>query len=91
MTQSTRQGMRMSMRIGTAPMRGRHTEPADEARSALLSARSSRQGEVPAAGCTTEALSELSRLGLIGPGGGLTRSGSIMRDKILAQQIGDLF
>jgi hypothetical protein len=73
-------------------MRGRNIEPAGAARSALLSARSSRQGEVPAAGCTTEALSELSRLGLIGPGGGLTRSGSIMRDKILDQQMtGDLF
>lgn len=43
---------------------------------ALRSCGTSRQGTAPRGRFTAEALSELARLGLIGPKGGLTRRGS---------------
>lgn len=57
--------------------------------AALISAEP-RQGAVPTNASTSER-AELTRLGLLGPGGGLTRKGLIRRDRIVERQFDAMF
>ncbi len=57
--------------------------------AALVSAEP-RQGAVPTNASELER-AELTRLGLLGPGGGLTRSGVILRDRIVERQFAEMF
>lgn len=57
-------------------------ELTEAAKSALISTGTSRQGATPTHPMTPATRQELERLELIGPGGGLTRRGSIVRDQV---------
>lgn len=61
------------------------------ARTALIDIGTSRQGALPRAGVTGAQMAEMSRLGLIGPQGGLTRKGSIMRDRLIEAALDEAF
>jgi hypothetical protein len=59
-----------------------------EARSAIMAARSSKQGErVPRTGVAPATFVELVEWGLIGPNDGLTRQGSLVRTKLVNDAI----
>lgn len=61
-----------------------------EALSALMSTGTNRQGAVPTF-MTEEVREELVAAGMLGPGGGLTRSGSIAREKEADRLMDELF
>jgi hypothetical protein len=64
------------------------SEISPEARSALIGARSSKQGErVLKTGVAPETFVELVQWGLIGPNDGLTRTGSSVRTKLVNDAI----
>lgn len=54
----------------------------EAAKSILISTGTSRQGATPTHPMTPAVKAELEREGLIGPGGGLTRRGTIVRDRV---------
>ena len=58
-------------------------------RSALMTANSNRQGE------TVQAIAQVRRLmqelDLIGPNGGLTRQGSIVREQVMREELDKAF
>jgi len=56
-------------------------ELTEAAKSALISTGTSRQGATPTSPMTAEVKAELVDAGLIGPRGGLTRRGTIVRDR----------
>lgn len=60
-----------------------------EAKKALLAALSSRQGERVLGAAAV--LDELHLLGLVGPQDGLTRSGSIVRDRLFTAMLDEAF
>lgn len=60
-----------------------------EARKALLAALSSRQGERVLGAAAV--LDELHLLGLVGPQDGLTRTGSIVRDRLFTAMLDEAF
>lgn len=62
-----------------------------QARGALANVGTSRQGAVLSAGVSALVRTELSVAGMIGQGGGLTRTGSIMRDRIMTAMLDELF
>jgi hypothetical protein len=69
---------------------GMTTTLSKAAQEALLSTRSNRQGETVPKTTDVVVISELSSEGLIGPGNGLTRRGTIVRERLF-DQIMDLF
>ena len=62
----------------------------EAAKKALMSAKSNRQGE-SVHGVDAWVLGELSRRGLVGAGGGLTRLGSIERERLESADLDALF
>lgn len=62
-------------------------EMSTAARTALMSCGTNRQGATPAPATTTATLHELRTLRLIGPGGGLTRRGTIKRELIVNEML----
>jgi hypothetical protein len=60
------------------------------AKRALISTGTNRQGAVPTDASPAD-LAELERLGYIGPGGGLTRRGTIARERAVTADLDDLF
>jgi hypothetical protein len=61
----------------------------ERAKSALLAAKSNRQGEVT--GAVGPTMRELFDAGLIGEDGGLTRKGTIVREKLLSAALDAAF
>lgn len=61
------------------------------ARTALISTGTNRQGATPAPITPIEALTELTRLGLIGHNNGLTRRGTIKREQIINEEFDAAF
>lgn len=61
-----------------------------EALSALMSTGTNRQGAVPTF-MAEEVREELVAAGMLGPGGGLTRSGSIAREREADRLMDELF
>jgi hypothetical protein len=59
------------------------------AKDALYGAGTNRQGTKVQG--TPEVLAELDRAGLIGPGGGLTRSGTIARQRVADAKLEEAF
>lgn len=59
------------------------------ARTALVNVGTNRQGATATG--SPEAMAELSKLGLIGPGNGLTRCGTIERQLMMEDMLEDLF
>ncbi len=62
-----------------------------EALSVLMSTGTNRQGAVPQTRITEEVREELEAAGMLGPGGGLTRSGSIAREREADRLMDELF
>ena len=63
-----------------------------QARTALLSVGTNRQGATPRQrDAGPEVMWELEAAGLIGPGGGLTRKGSIVRQREVTRSLEDAF
>lgn len=58
------------------------------ARTALINVGTLRQGATATG--SPEALAELAKLGLIGPGGGLTRRGTIKRQILMEDELNEL-
>lgn len=58
------------------------TQISEAAKSALLSTGTNRQGAKPTHPMTADVKAELVTEGLIGTGGGLTRRGTIAREKL---------
>lgn len=58
--------------------------------SALASVATNRQGATPAPATGSDALSELTRLGLLGDRGGLTRKGTILRQLVMEEMFAAL-
>ncbi len=63
----------------------------EAAKKALMSAKSNRQGEGMSAYVRWSVVEELQDLGLAGPGGGLTRLGSIERERLESADLDALF
>lgn len=59
------------------------------ARTALINIGTNRQGATATG--SPEALHELTKLGLIGPGNGLTRCGTIERQLMMEDLLEDIF
>lgn len=67
-------------------------ELSDRARIALVNTGTNRQGaRVPVSRNESMAWAELTEAGLIGPDGGLTREGSIYRERHTNQLMDELF
>jgi hypothetical protein len=75
-----------------APMSGtRTTELSAEALSALMNTGTNRQGSAVPVGRDTPLWRELEEAGMIRRGGGLTRLGSIVRDREVNRLMDTLF
>ena len=63
-----------------------------EAMSALMSTGNNRQGAVPQVARTDARIwGELETTGMVGPGGGLTRKGSVTRQREVDRLMDELF
>ncbi|HEU4752323.1 MAG TPA: hypothetical protein VFU47_04370 [Armatimonadota bacterium] len=62
-----------------------------EALSVLMSTGTNRQGAVPQTHVPEHVREELEAAGMLGPGGGLTRSGSIAREREADRLMDELF
>lgn len=63
----------------------------EQAKSALINTSSSRQGTVVPVTINGETEAELRQAGLIGEGGGLTRKGSIKRERVVNAALDEAF
>lgn len=61
----------------------------EQAKSALINTQSSKQGSVPQG--SREVFEELRSAGLVGIQGGLTRKGTIERERIVNATLDELF
>jgi hypothetical protein len=61
------------------------------ARTALMNIGTMRQGSTCGPATPREVIAELKSLGYLGAGGGLTRKGSIQRQRIADQQFEEMF
>lgn len=62
-----------------------------EAQTIVINLPSSRQGATPKGRNSTDALADLQRAGILGEDYGLTRSGGIYRDRLLAARLDAAF
>jgi hypothetical protein len=68
-----------------------HMEITTAGATALVDCGTNRQG-TPIPACTaTEVRQELERAGLIGPGGGLTRTGTVYRQRLMDEVLEKAF
>lgn len=63
----------------------------EAATQALLSTDTNRQGATPRGRVTEDTLKELRLVGLLGRGGGLTRRGTIVRQRLLDARLDAAF
>lgn len=61
------------------------------ARTALMNIGTMRQGSTCGPAAPSAVISELKSLGFLGDGGGLTRKGSIKRQRIADEQFEEMF
>lgn len=67
------------------------TEMSEAAQSVLINMSSSRQGTTPKGKNPTDALAELQVAGVLGDDYGLTRRGSIVRDRLVSARLDAAF
>ena len=63
----------------------------EDARQALLSTDTNRQGATPRGRVAEDTLKELKLAGLLGRGGGLTRRGTIVRQRLMDARLDAAF
>lgn len=80
----------VDIRTGVEETKGMTTQLSPSAQSKLLEAKSSHQGAMVPFG-DIPAWTELEAGGLIGSAGGLTRKGSIERERLVAKRLDDAF
>jgi hypothetical protein len=61
------------------------------ARTALIDIGTNRQGATPPAKTDAAVLHELTTLGILGVGNGLTRRGTIKREQVMNDLLDDIF